>query len=84
MSNPAKIWSYDLDEAERVYFDRRVNFFDISLNTNNYLCSIAIKNDILQWQTTDIYKTYIQEALLRRLYQNKCAQLTGRDVNLKD
>ena len=88
ISNPTKLWSNDLDEdldeAERVYFDHRVNFFDMSLITNVYLCSIAIKNDIPKWETADIYKTYIREALFRGFDQKKCAQLTGRHVNIKD
>ncbi len=81
ISNSASIWSNDLEEAERVYFDHRVNFFDMTLITNNYLCSIAIKNNAPNWETGDIYKTYIREALLRGLSQKECAQLTGRYID---
>ena len=74
----AALLSNNLEEAERLYYDHRVNFFDTSLITNEYLCSIAIKNNIPEWETAEEYKTYIHEALLRGFGQTKCAQLTGR------
>jgi len=82
--NSTKLWSNDLDEAESVYFDHRVNFFDMSIITNNYLCSTAMKDNLPEWETADIYKPYIREALLRGFNKTKCSQITRKYRDTKN
>ena len=72
--------SEDYQDAENTYFDHRVNFFDIKQIEKNFLCSTALQKKIPMWETSGIYKPYIEEAKIRGLSEIKCAQLLNNTL----
>jgi len=73
----------DLKDAENVYFDHRVNHFDLSQITDSYLCSIALQNQVAKWEVTEIHKSYVNEALRRGMGEKECAKHSHRFSHLK-